>query len=117
MILNVLCILYHVISFKMIYVVFFFQIQLVLGTESNIAVGWQKKEEKTSASGELKVPLTIGIPISLFLAFQCKFMIPVLLLQMNENFLFLSHDHLDAVFLDEGTLYFKIMVKVNDYHF
>uniref|UniRef100_A0A1D1YMZ9 Chaperone protein dnaJ 13 n=1 Tax=Anthurium amnicola TaxID=1678845 RepID=A0A1D1YMZ9_9ARAE len=29
-------------------------IQLVLGSESNIAVGWQKKEEKNSASGELK---------------------------------------------------------------
>ncbi|MQL99557.1 hypothetical protein Taro_032282 [Colocasia esculenta] len=29
-------------------------IQLVLGAESNIAVGWQKKDEKTSASGELK---------------------------------------------------------------
>ncbi|CAA7403585.1 unnamed protein product [Spirodela intermedia] len=29
-------------------------IQLVLGAESNIAVGWQKKDEKNSASGELK---------------------------------------------------------------
>ncbi|KAI9397769.1 hypothetical protein POPTR_003G076600v4 [Populus trichocarpa] len=30
-------------------------IQLLLGPESSIAVGWQKKEEKTSASGELKI--------------------------------------------------------------
>ncbi|KAJ6828571.1 chaperone protein dnaJ 13 [Iris pallida] len=29
-------------------------IQLVLGPESSIAVGWQKKDEKTSAAGELK---------------------------------------------------------------
>lgn len=29
-------------------------VQLVLGAESNIAVGWQKKDDKTSASGELK---------------------------------------------------------------
>ncbi|XP_020248063.1 chaperone protein dnaJ 13 [Asparagus officinalis] len=29
-------------------------IQLVLGTESNISVGWQKKDEKNSAAGELK---------------------------------------------------------------
>jgi DnaJ family protein C protein 11 len=34
-----------------------FQIQLLLGPESSIAVGWQKKEEKMSASGELKVHL------------------------------------------------------------
>ena len=33
----------------------FVQIQLVLGTESTIAVGWQKKDEKNSAAGELKV--------------------------------------------------------------
>lgn len=31
------------------------QIQLLLGTESSIAVGWQKKEEKMSAAGEIKV--------------------------------------------------------------
>ncbi|KAJ6932924.1 chaperone protein dnaJ 13-like [Populus alba x Populus x berolinensis] len=30
-------------------------IQLLLGPESSIAVGWQKKEEKMSASGELKI--------------------------------------------------------------
>ncbi|XXG43082.1 hypothetical protein AAC387_Pa01g3198 [Persea americana] len=30
-------------------------IQLVLGVESTIAVGWQRKDEKTSASGEIKV--------------------------------------------------------------
>uniref|UniRef100_A0ACD5U5T1 Uncharacterized protein n=1 Tax=Avena sativa TaxID=4498 RepID=A0ACD5U5T1_AVESA len=30
-------------------------IQLVLGTESNISVGWQKKDEKCSAAGEVKV--------------------------------------------------------------
>ncbi|XP_043717176.1 chaperone protein dnaJ 13-like [Telopea speciosissima] len=29
-------------------------IQLVLGPESSIAVGWQKKDEKTSAAGEVK---------------------------------------------------------------
>ncbi|XP_072987607.1 chaperone protein dnaJ 13 isoform X1 [Typha latifolia] len=29
-------------------------IQLVLGAESNISVGWQKKDEKTSAAGEVK---------------------------------------------------------------
>ncbi|KAK1305069.1 Chaperone protein dnaJ 13 [Acorus calamus] len=29
-------------------------IQLVLGEESSIAVGWQKKDEKTSASGDIK---------------------------------------------------------------
>ncbi|XP_008786962.2 chaperone protein dnaJ 13 [Phoenix dactylifera] len=29
-------------------------IQLVLGTESSIAVGWQKRDEKTSAAGEVK---------------------------------------------------------------
>ena len=29
-------------------------IQLVLGTESNISVGWQKKDEKRSAAGEIK---------------------------------------------------------------
>lgn len=29
-------------------------IQLLLGTESSIAVGWQKKEEKMSVSGEIK---------------------------------------------------------------
>ncbi|XP_010695156.2 chaperone protein dnaJ 13 isoform X2 [Beta vulgaris subsp. vulgaris] len=29
-------------------------IQLLLGTESSIAVGWQKKEEKMSAAGEIK---------------------------------------------------------------
>jgi DnaJ family protein C protein 11 len=34
-----------------------FQIQLLLGPESSIAVGWQKKHEKMSASGELKVHL------------------------------------------------------------
>lgn len=33
------------------------QIQLVLGTESSIGVGWQKKEEKMSAAGEVKVRL------------------------------------------------------------
>lgn len=33
----------------------FLQIQLVLGPESSIAVGWQKREEKMSAAGELKV--------------------------------------------------------------
>lgn len=33
----------------------FLQIQLVLGSESSIAVGWQKREEKMSAAGELKV--------------------------------------------------------------
>lgn len=34
---------------------FVFQIQLVLGTESAITAGWKKKEEKTSAAGEVKV--------------------------------------------------------------
>ncbi|CAM0956533.1 unnamed protein product [Alopecurus aequalis] len=29
-------------------------IQLVLGSESNISVGWQKKDEKSSAAGEVK---------------------------------------------------------------
>lgn len=44
--------------FKIIFVrLFFFQIQLALGPESSVAVGWQKKEEKMSASGELKVGL------------------------------------------------------------
>ncbi|KAK8916217.1 Chaperone protein dnaJ 13 [Platanthera zijinensis] len=33
-------------------------IQLVLGVESAISVGWQKKDEKTSASGELKFGTT-----------------------------------------------------------
>ncbi|KAF8380499.1 hypothetical protein HHK36_027986 [Tetracentron sinense] len=32
-------------------------IQLALGPESSISVGWQKKEEKTSAAGELKVQI------------------------------------------------------------
>ena len=44
--------------FKIIFFrLFFFQIQLALGPESSVAVGWQKKEEKMSASGELKVGL------------------------------------------------------------
>ncbi|XP_028068343.1 chaperone protein dnaJ 13 isoform X2 [Camellia sinensis] len=30
-------------------------IQLVLGPESSVAVGWQKKEEKMSAAGEIKI--------------------------------------------------------------
>lgn len=30
-------------------------IQLVLGAESSVAVGWQKKEEKMSAAGEVKI--------------------------------------------------------------
>nr|GMC87289.1 chaperone protein DnaJ 13 [Ipomoea batatas] len=30
-------------------------IQLSLGTESSVAVGWQKKEQKMSASGEIKI--------------------------------------------------------------
>lgn len=30
-------------------------IQLVLGTDSNISVGWQKKDEKCSAAGEVKI--------------------------------------------------------------
>ena len=45
-----------------------FQIQLALGPESSIAVGWQKKEVKMSASGELKVglgfPFELATPIS-----------------------------------------------------
>lgn len=41
---------------------FFIQIQLALGPESSIAVGWQKKEVKMSASGELKVG--VGFPLS-----------------------------------------------------
>jgi hypothetical protein len=32
-----------------------FQIQLVLGDESSISVGWQKKDEKRTATGEVKV--------------------------------------------------------------
>jgi hypothetical protein len=32
-----------------------FQIQLVLGDESSISVGWQKKDEKSTATGEVKV--------------------------------------------------------------
>ena len=35
----------------------FLQIQLVLGPESAVAVGWQKKEEKMSAAAEIKVHL------------------------------------------------------------
>lgn len=31
------------------------QIQLALGPQSSIAVGWQKKDERRSASGEVKV--------------------------------------------------------------
>jgi hypothetical protein len=31
------------------------QIQLVLGDESSISVGWQKKDEKRTATGEIKV--------------------------------------------------------------
>lgn len=47
----------------------FVQIQLVLGTESSIAVGWQKRDEKTSAAGEVKVycsivPMTFCIYLS-----------------------------------------------------
>jgi hypothetical protein len=37
------------------FLVCYFQIQLVLGDESNISVGWQKKDEKGSAAGEVKV--------------------------------------------------------------
>ncbi len=33
------------------------QIQLALGPESSISVGWQKKDVKMSAAGELKVHL------------------------------------------------------------
>lgn len=36
---------------------FTFQIQLALGSDTSIAVGWQKKEQKISASGEIKVVL------------------------------------------------------------
>jgi hypothetical protein len=32
-----------------------FQIQLVLGDESSISVGWHKNDEKSSAAGEVKV--------------------------------------------------------------
>lgn len=35
------------------------QIQLAVGPESSIAVGWQKKEEKMSAAGEVKVHLCL----------------------------------------------------------
>lgn len=31
------------------------QIQLSLGEESSIGIGWRKKEQKVSASGEIKV--------------------------------------------------------------
>ncbi|KAK1305068.1 hypothetical protein QJS10_CPB11g00356 [Acorus calamus] len=36
------------------------QIQLELGEESSIAVGWQKKDEKTSASGDIKLKIING---------------------------------------------------------
>lgn len=35
----------------------FFQIQLLLGVESAISVGWEKKDERMSAVGEIKVSL------------------------------------------------------------
>lgn len=35
----------------------FLQIQLLLGQESAISVGWQKKDERMSAVGEIKVSL------------------------------------------------------------
>lgn len=42
--------------FKLILVsLLVFQIQLLLGIESSISVGWQKKDERMSAAGELKV--------------------------------------------------------------
>lgn len=37
------------------FLAFFSQIQLVLGRDSSIAVGWQKKDDKSSAAGEVKV--------------------------------------------------------------
>jgi len=33
------------------------QIQLILGDDSSISVGWQKKDEKSTATGEIKVNL------------------------------------------------------------
>ena len=47
------------------WIIFFFwslsllQIQLAVGPESSIAVGWQKKEKKMSAAGEVKVHLCL----------------------------------------------------------
>ncbi|KAH9777275.1 Chaperone protein dnaJ 13 [Citrus sinensis] len=42
--------------FKLILVsLLVFQIQLLLGIESSISVGWQKKDERMSAAGELKI--------------------------------------------------------------
>ncbi|MCH98122.1 chaperone protein dnaJ 13-like, partial [Trifolium medium] len=32
-------------------------IQLMLGSQSSVAVGWQKKDEKRTATGEVKVLL------------------------------------------------------------
>jgi hypothetical protein len=38
-------------------VLYVFQIQLMLGSQSSVAVGWQKKDEKRTATGEVKVLL------------------------------------------------------------
>lgn len=40
-----------------------FQIQLVLGRESSIGVGWRREDKKMSSSGEVKVCMSVFFPL------------------------------------------------------
>lgn len=59
-----ICLLPTCINFLLIFV---FQIQLELGSDTSIAVGWQKKDQKISAAAEFKVVLAIFFSSSLLI--------------------------------------------------
>lgn len=59
-----ICLLPTCINFLLIFV---FQIQLELGSDTSIAVGWQKKDQKISAAAEIKVVLAIFFSSSLLI--------------------------------------------------